>query len=48
MLDNFARRMIGLPFNGINHKEHKAHKGLAKVNRVLEDPTNLGAGFVPL
>jgi len=40
--------LIGLKITDFNHKEHKDHKGLAKVNAVPDNPKKtFCAGFVP-
>jgi len=40
--------LIGLRITDYNHKDHEAHKGLAKVNQVPDNPKKtFGAGFVP-
>ena len=40
--------LIGLQITDFNHKEHKDHKGLAKVNPVLDSPIILWCGLCVL
>jgi len=36
--------LIGLQITYFNHKAHKDHKGLAKVNAIPDNPKNLLCG----
>jgi len=40
--------LIGLQITDFNHKEHKDHKGLAKVSPILDSPKNLLCGLCVL
>ena len=42
-----ANRFDRITDYGFNHKAHKDHKGLAKVNAIPDNPKTFCAGFVP-